>query len=250
MSRSNLVELDAVDRVVAMQGFYFDEDKVRNGDDVKWGLRDLRAKVLSDVSAGLWYSDLDEHEQTARLKRVRILGIDPESLVLKMDHFGVRHYKPKTWNKACDYLLLTIYNGKKYAIFIDLKTKIYEDPSGDNAQDLTVATDDNKLIAWQMIGADALLDGLIDVVQKRALTSRHTTKSNKRDASISPLAGYARRYVILYLDVDKTMGRVPPTATIQDPNLCSLEKPVHVRKMDCGNDKIDFGSLFSGCLEV
>ena len=111
----------------------------------------------------------------ATLNNVQIVGLSSETVVVKPDHFGIRYYKADTYNKACDYLILTKdpSTNKRYAIFIDLKTDIQDSPDAQNV--FTTSSDRDASCGMQFCGALALFKSLgygVDVISKcNALTT-------------------------------------------------------------------------------
>lgn len=111
----------------------------------------------------------------ATLNNVRIVGLSQETIVVKPDHFGIHYYKNNTYNKACDYLILTkdASTNKRYAIFIDLKTDIQDSPNAQNV--FTTSSDRDASCGMQFCGALSLFKSLgygVDVIAKcNALTT-------------------------------------------------------------------------------
>lgn len=112
-------------------------------------------------------------ENSCGIKQVYITGLDSDSVVIKPDLFGIKFFKDNTYNRSCDYLILTQHNQTYYAIFIDLKTDIdVERNSEDN--NVKYFTERNIKMAWQMAGGEFLLDSLLTLAQKLHMI---TTKS-------------------------------------------------------------------------
>ena len=181
-----------------------------------------------------------ETDENASLKDISITNVDSESLLIRPENFSIRHFRDDTYGKACDYILFTRYAQKKYAIFIELKSKIYENPDSNNA--FVATKESNRAIVWQMIGADALLDSLVDILSKRKLGCRSTIKGYKAKSSKSPLAEFKRRYIVLYQTVDGT-GVVQPRSIIP-PNPNALEKPIQALKVH-NHETFNIGHLFN-----
>jgi len=249
-----MVVLDRVESLLARDVVHFDERPVREycenhplkvgKVEVDWSVKKIVNAIDRNVIMGCSVG-LSEDHPNARLTSVCISGIDKDSLLVKPDHFSVRYYKEGTYNKSCDYILFTKFNGVRYAIFMDLKTKIYETPNGNV---FSFRNDMDKAIVWQMIGADALADGIIDRISKKGATRHGTVIQYKKNAGWSELAKFKRRYLILYRDEDCTGNLMP--RHIQEPNIASLEKTVHVMKVADG-DTVPLGDMFSvGGLEA
>lgn len=248
-SRSKLKELDLVDRYLASTVHTIDLENP--GVDGRYA--DIpklpKIQVEDDLVHNTHIVMLNESSEFARLTKIRLCDVDAESLVLKPDNFWIQYFADKTWGKACDYLVLTVHNKVKYAIFIDLKTKIAEQPKSENYDELTYESDFNKGIVWQMIGADAFLDGMVDVLQKRTLKACADTSTNKRLAAGHELAKYRRRYLVLYRSVDAQLQSIHPTKVSLVPNAYSLEKPIRTYCVSNGSN-ISIGALFTNVLDV
>lgn len=102
---------------------------------------------------------------------------------------------------------------------------------------------------WSRLGADALFDGLIDVVSKVGSNKMRDTKANKIQSANSILALYQRRYVILYLKVEpinmRTSGSIARTRALRKPNVKSLAADVLALDVQNDGSTIDVGDLFS-----
>ena len=249
MPRQHLKELDDLSAILAAQGLLFDEDRAKQGEAVKYELHDLRVPVRNDIlNPANFFATLEEKEQSARLRSVRVDGLDSESLILKPDHFGIGFYRSGTRNRACDFLILTKYNGDKYALFIDLKTVIGEHPTGTNGEILSFSGLYNQKMVWQMIGADAAFDGLLDSVLKNRAGRRMTAYNSKRICATSALAKYKRRYLILYMRTDiQSKNATKKTQVPVPPNDLALESSVHVYRLMVspdGKSKASLGDFF------
>ena len=245
-----VTELSALKNILSDEIFFFPaDDAYEVGKQYCCEKRKLYIPIQTDVTSGSSYAILDELDPIAKLKKVNLKGIDKtKTLILKADHFTLGYFRAETWCKACDFLVLTEHNQKKYALFIDLKTNI-EDDVGNNCELKCDKSDFNAKIIWQMLGADALFDGLIDIVSKADSTVMCDAKTNKKRSANSVLASYKRRYIILYLRVmpvnTRTSGCIVRTGTLRRPNINSLESDVialDVLKDDC---TVDVGDLFS-----
>lgn len=248
MRSGDMIALDSIERLLTHEVVHFDEKPVRDycqnhadkigKADVEWRLRRLVGRVRQDALKGASVT-LEENHPNARLTSVTISDVDRDSLLIKPDHFSVRCFANDTYNKACDYILFTKFSGSRYAIFIDLKTSIYENPSGNV---FSYQDDKDKDIVWQMIGADALLDGMLDRLSKKSAKRHDSVLHYKKDAAGIDLAVFKRRYLVLYMHVDQT-GNAQPR-NLQEPNILSLEKGVHVMPVK-NNAIVKLGDLFS-----
>lgn len=115
---------------------------------------------------------VEEDAQTSGIKDLWIDDLDSDTIVLKPDRFSIAHFKKGTYNKACDYLVLTKPVGatgsELYAFFIDLKTDaraISFNPE-ETAGNLDYSIDSEKERLWQMAGARVLLDSLMGLSKK------------------------------------------------------------------------------------
>lgn len=247
---SMATELSALKSILSDEIFFFpSDDTYEVGKTYCCVKRKLYVPIATNVTFGNDYAVLEELDPLAKLRRVNLKGIDrTKTLILKADHFTLGYFKAETWCKACDFLVLTEHKRKKYALFIDLKTNV-EDDFGDNCELKCDKSDFNTKIIWQMLGADALFDGLIDVVSKVDSTVMRDTKANKTQSANSELASYKRRYVILYLKARPintlTSGSISRTGALRKPNLKSLE--ADVLALDVLNDgcTVDVGDFFS-----
>jgi hypothetical protein len=250
MNRRRLTELNTLDCVLASTCLVVDEKGVAP--------RPIKVPVAKSVLSETAHVKLEEsqHENVnaSLLKSVTLTDIDDESLVLKPDHFGIRYYRPGTWNKACDYLVLTSFDGARYAVFIDLKTSIGTEPDCEGRLAFRGAAYDSGMI-WQMLGADLLFDGLENAVYRTECHSagKNTKRLSSHVQSLvqrqkTALAKYKRRYVILYQTVklrgNGTAGGISTTAAGLSPNDASLESPVYAFKVTNG-ESVRLGELLS-----
>ena len=211
--------------------------------------RKLNVPIATNLVYGYDYAVLEEHDPLSQLRKVNLQGIDKtKTLILKTDHFSLGYFKAGTWCKACDFLLLTEYNREKYALFIDLKSSV-EDDFGDNHELRCDKSDSNTKAIWQMLGADALFDGLIDVVSKVGSSAMRDTKANKMQSANSALASYKRRYVILYLKAQSTntltSGGIARTGSLRKPNLKSLGADVLALDLESDGCTVRVGDFFA-----
>ncbi len=257
MSRTILKELDVLAGILAGQCVSIDRKQWdENGTmtvDKKAACKELKVHLFFDYLQNDYRVVLEESKNqdidANLLKNVTLTGLHAETLVLRPDHFAVQHFKGGTWNKACDYLVLTRFAKTKYAVFIDLKTSIGREPGTDEELNFQGSEYDSGMV-WQMLGADALFDNLIDVVYRSAC-SMNTTATSRVSALTNcgqtPLAQYKRRYLILYRTViehpNTTVGGVRSTGFIP-PNDLLLERKVHV--FHVGNhEALSMGALLA-----
>lgn len=175
----------------------------------------------------------EAHTSYNGLSKVEIYGLTGESLVLKPDHFSIRYFAGGTWNKCCDYILLTEFRGSRYAYFVDLKTNLSENPDADDV--LTQDDDYDIDIAWQMHGANRLLNSLFDVL--------HTERGIAR----AELDSFTRKYAIFYKGVKKmpskaTTGMVHATTGISRPRAKEINDFIYAIKAS-SNQRFAFDSL-------
>lgn len=243
-------ELSALKSILSDEIFFFpSEGTYEVGKQYSCAKRKLCVPIKTDITFGKDYAVLEELDPIAKLKKVNLKGIDrTKTLILKADHFTLGYFKSETWCKACDFLVLTEHGRKKYALFIDLKTNV-ENEFGDNCVLKCDKSDFNTKIIWQMLGADALFDGLIDVVSKINSSVMRGTKANKTQSANSALASYKRRYVILYLKTKPvntlTSGGIMRTGVLRKPNLKSLEADVLALNVLNDGCTVDVGEFFS-----
>lgn len=123
----------------------------------------------------------------AVLNCVNLNGLQPDTVILKPENFGIRFYKRDTYNKSCDYLFLT-YDGQghPHAVFIDLKTDIFDPPDSNTGRLMANASRDAKC-GMQFCGAQALFK----------LLSYMVKSVSKCDA----LTKYREHYWVFYKNV-------------------------------------------------
>lgn len=247
---SMITELSALKSILSDEIFFFPSDGTYEvGKSYCCEKRKLYVPIMTNVTFGNDYAVLEELDPIAKLKRVNLKGIDrTKTLILKADYFASGYFKAGTWCKACDFLVLTEHKREKYALFIDLKTSV-EDEFGDNCELKCDKSDFNTKIMWQMLGTDALFDGLIDVVSKVDSSVMRDAKANKMQSANSALASYKRRYVILYLKAKPvntlTSGGIARTGALRKPNLNSLEADVLALGVLNDGCTVDVGDFFS-----
>ena len=249
MSRLCLRELDSLEYILADACYRVDRDVLAKEGTVLIDYNkdkcSLRANLKYNNILQAYGVELQEEQnlmiQANLLKKVTITGLHKDSLVLKPDHFMVQHFRGRTWNKACDYLILTRFNDEDYAFFIELKTSISLNPD-DHARLVFKGFDYDSGMIWQMIGANVLFDNLIEVVYKstkyHALYTGPRAKSHLQElkgCATSQLAKYKRIYVVLYSKViahpNTTVGGIRKTGMVV-PNEASLERDVYALQID------------------
>ena len=262
MSRTVLQELDALDYILADACYRVDRDKLvsdgtvtidRNKDCLRLKVTPI-VDLFNDNCSVELREDCHLGVHASLLKKVTIEELHRDTLTLKPDHFVVQHFKGKTYNKACDYLILTTFNNENYALFIDLKTSIGRNPN-DGKLDYQGSEYDSDMV-WQMIGADNLFDGLTGTVYKSGVYQGQgcapviRTKSHAYDlkkCAQTPLAKYKRRYIVLYMKVtphtNVTSGGIRTTSTRLPHDEC-LEREVCVLQVSDG-DSLKIGELIS-----
>lgn len=140
---------------------------------------------------------LTEDGVNAALRVVNLDDISREGLTLKLDAFGVSFFSKDTANRACDYVVLSEHNGKKYALFIELKTSINCVP--DSKGRLVLANREDLKKAWQLNGGSNLFD-YVSLILKNHYTC-------------SELDNYEKRFFLFYSQVrSPTTGPIQPTA--------------------------------------
>ena len=192
-----------------------------------------KVSVLFDVQNGMF--TLTE-SSSAILNRVNIRGLSPDTIVLRPENFGIRFYEKHTYNKACDYLFLTYdAQGKSHAVFIDIKTDIFDSPDSSTGLLRTNTTRDAEC-GMQFCGAQALFK----------LLSYMVKSVSKCDA----LSKYCEHYWVLYknaLNGEGVLGAIPEVAN-EDPAVVkafrksSLRDRIYTRETK-NNEIIDFSSL-------
>lgn len=255
MNRTWLKELTDLEGILATSCFSADWSQFDNQENmlINRAASYMRTKIgiKYDYSVEKWTVELTEAKHqgidAALLKKVTLTDLDAEALVLCPDHFAVQHFKGGTWNKACDYLVLTRFGEGKYAFFIELKTSIECEPDNNGALAFGKSAYDASIV-WQMLGADALFDGLVDVVFKGKRVTSPRAKSYKAEMMKcvkSDLAQYKRRYVVLFQNIksliNTTGGGVQSTAFVP-PNDACLESSVYVFQVE-NNECVSIGAL-------
>lgn len=261
MSRQVLTELDVLERLLA-QGCYSvdwfsdDPDESISVNRTK-DKRLLTLPTTRDFLAGSASVVLEEMKHVGKnaslLEQVTIEGLNVETLVLKPDNFVVQHYKHGTWNKACDYLVLTEFDSEKYAIFIDLKTSIGCDPADDGSLIFQKSEYDSDMV-WQMLGADLLFNGLLNAVYLRTryyidntLGRAKSYKSEMKFCSQTPLSSYNRRYLILYMNTKTrtttTNGGIQSTGACAPNDACLGSKVL--AKQVVNKEVVNIGDIVS-----
>lgn len=79
--------------------------------------------IGADKSTASSIVKLVEDDRNAKLKEVELTGLPRDRVILKMDKITINSFfKAGGPNKRCDYLILTQINGKRFALFIELKS--------------------------------------------------------------------------------------------------------------------------------
>ena len=189
--------------------------------------------ILCDVLGGK--VDLVE-DKKAILNHVPLLNLGTDTLVLKPDHFNIRFYRAGTYNKACDYLVLTYdHTQRPHAVFIDLKTDIYDRPDPSTGE-FSTSSDRDAQCGLQFCGARALFKLL-------ALMVKTLTNCQAFDT-------YKEHYWVLYKNFLNGRGVVGVAQTMIDGSSdavkafrkASLPKPIYAREVK-NNEQIDISCL-------
>lgn len=254
MSRTCLRELDNLEDVLANTCYSVDKDRCDGQGKVTIDLSTdghllqtpLCVNHLTMCASVELKEEQHQNVNASLLKKVTLTDLHMESLVLRPDHFSVQHFKPRTWNKACDYLILTVFNKTKYALFVDLKTSLECAPDS-HGRLVFQGLSYHSGMVWQMMGADALFDGLVNVVHKTShkLKRAKSHVSELRLCGNTSLAAYRRRYLVLYQTVkcnSNTTGGGASTTQFVVPNDACLEQEVKTLEV-CNNEKKCIGDL-------
>lgn len=254
MGKAKPSELSLMLSTLRKQVLHFDEDRIEAGDVVKWEQWSIEAHVKKDIISGSYSVDLTENSKNSTLVMVTIKGLDEHAVVLKPDHFAIRHFAANTWNKACDYVIFTKTKFGKYAFFVELKTLLHERLASNNV--FLFSHDEDKKIAWQFLGANASIDNVIHNIE-RSQVQRHEPSAVCLTKLVnSKLYDYKRRYIILYKVINCETSTTGPASLsnqkqerISTPNIKCLEMPIHAMKVK-SNHSYNLGDFFSvACLE-
>lgn len=190
--------------------------------------------IVCDVLDGR--VDLVE-DKKAILNHIPLQNLGTDTLVLKPDHFNIRFYRAGTYNKACDYLVLTYDNAQKpHAVFIDLKTDIYDRPDPTTSE-FSTTSDRDAQCGLQFCGARALFKLL-------ALMVKTLTKCQAFDK-------YKEHYWVFYKNFLNGRGVVGPAQTVTDGSndavktfrKSSFLEPIYAREVR-NHEQIDISCLF------
>jgi hypothetical protein len=98
---------------------------------------------------------IEEKSKDAKLKTFSLSGLPGNAILLKWDKFKVDGLFEKGQGqcKRCDFLLLTVNNKKRFAVFIELKSRIKKQP------------EEEKYIR-QFKGGECLLDYVESVLNR------------------------------------------------------------------------------------
>lgn len=189
--------------------------------------------IVFDVSNGHFV--LKECEK-ALLNHIPLCNLGVDTLILKPDNFNIRFYKTDTYNKACDYLVLTYdKTNKPHAVFVDLKTDIYDQPNPKTCEFKTNSERD-ALCGLQFCGARALYKLL-------ALMTRTLSKCRAFDS-------YQEHYWVLYKNYLNGCGVIGAVPTLTEGSgdavktfrRSSLLSSIYARKVK-NNESIDITCL-------
>lgn len=133
---------------------------VKDARDCNIYTRELR-RIRSNCSPLI----MEENGENATLKKIYVIDIPHNSLVLKPDNFNVHLFKANTWNKACDYLILAQDSHGNYALFIELKSSLNDRPDATDSL-LIMESNEDKNKSKQIEGACNLFDFLRLIVNK------------------------------------------------------------------------------------
>ena len=124
-------------------------------------MRPLRCKYDGNGTIEL----KEENPNSRGITDIFITELDSDAVIIRPDLFGIKFFKDDTYNRACDYLILTQHNSLNYAMFIDLKTDVAVEH---NAQDNNVKliSKGNVEKAWQMAGGVFVLESLLALAEK------------------------------------------------------------------------------------
>ncbi len=193
-----------------------------------------KVPIVFDVPTGRFV--LEEECKKATLNHVPICNLGANTLVLKPDNFNIRFYKASTYNKACDYLVLTYdASNKPHAVFIDLKTDIHDQPDTETNLFKTNSERDAEC-GLQFCGARALFKLL-------AFMTRTVKKCKAFDE-------YREHYWVLYKNFlygRGVLGAVPPSISgvseaVTTFRKSSLVKSIYACKVN-NNNPIDISVL-------
>ena len=166
MGSKKLEEIkDAITELLADSSFLPIRDRNSDSGNEQEVWRILRKPLRSPYDGCGQVELIENDSRTNGITQIYISGLDGNAIVLKPDLFGVKFFKRGTYNKACDYLILTKYNSIYYALFIDLKTDVVVGVNeNDNKVPYVCAGNIEK--AWQMAGARFLLDSILNLARK------------------------------------------------------------------------------------
>lgn len=161
---------------------------------------------------------------------VYVTGLGQSDLILKTDQFGVRYFKEGTYNKACDYLIITFQGNCLYAIFIDLKTDFeVRDPTL-RVGSFEYVSVGNLEKGWQMAGAVVLFESIERLASKIGLIGDYT---------------YKRAFVVIGCVTNKVSvsnGLALPTVSVGPPSeIVNLRNFIWYKQKN--NDRIDIGKI-------
>lgn len=149
----------------------------------------LREPLVYQCSNGGSSFHLEEVDEPTRgIKDIWLDNLDPETIILKPDRFVLSHFKPETYSKVCDYIVLTKPIGaighELYAFYIDLKTDVYTD-EGDSQGLIDHTLSANWQFAWQMAGGYVVLYSLLMLARTLKLVDDYQFRSIYLDIAMT-----------------------------------------------------------------
>ncbi len=147
---------------------------------------------------------LKETDVGAKLRKVKVLDLDPDTVVIELDKAdqpATLFKEGKGQRKRCDFVLLTKVKGQKIALFVEMKSESLN----------------NGRIKKQFRGAECLMD-YCDAVLNRFYDQENL------------LEGYIKRFVLFYKNsINKTRTRpVKPTKNNDTPeNMFKYANPIN-----------------------
>ena len=172
---------------------------------------------------------LVEDGDNASLRNICLDGVSPNGIILKPDNFAISFFTKGSWNKACDYIVLTENNGNKFAVFLELKSTLDDQP--DQNGHLRLRSKKDIGTAWQLNSASALFDYLCNIEQRMDPSGPHDLNS------------YTRVFVVLYANY-KTGVQSVIRPTVSQQNIGSVSfvhkniKAFYIRNPNIGRVQI------------
>ena len=146
---------------------------------------------------------LSEPDPSAKLKTVNVNGLSSDFIALKPDDCNYDFFQRGYANKQCDYILLSEFENRKVAVFVEMKSNV---SPHDAEVESPVSNSHGQYASYvqQLRGSNCLFDLLVSVL------------SNFFKCSFLG-EEYTRFYVVLYYS-----GNIPP---IHEPVLLTRVKP-------------------------